>query len=152
MGCPSMRRPRLAAALIEPQQSPDTAPATTVATKHLPASNRCTRRLCPRCGPRRRRCRRRKHRRDSSRSAKRLSGTTVIRAPGNLYWAGGMALAERIALQGDPDYLLWLNDDVTLDKDALTVLFGGDEANKAGHGIVVGALRDRTTDLLTYSG
>jgi GT2 family glycosyltransferase len=78
--------------------------------------------------------------------------TNVIRAPGNLYWAGGMALAERIALQGDPDYLLWLNDDVTLDKDALTVLFGANEATKAGHGIVVGALRDPTTDVLTYSG
>src|SRR5947209_5393100 len=36
----------------------------------------------------------------------------VIRGTGNLYWAGGMRLAEDYAARWSPDYYLWFNDDV----------------------------------------
>jgi GT2 family glycosyltransferase len=76
---------------------------------------------------------------------------TVVRGAGDLYWASGMALAEREALRKSPDYLLWLNDDVVLDGDALSRLH--DIANENDDRcIAVGALRDPITGDLTYSG
>lgn len=81
----------------------------------------------------------------------RFPHTKVIARDGSVFWAGGMAIAERVALKQNPDFLLWLNDDVCLDADALTRLI----ATVAGHGnpcIAVGALRDPSTGELTYSG
>ena len=75
----------------------------------------------------------------------------VIAGNGELYWAGAMALAERAALAREPDYLLWLNDDVVLDRDALTRLIDTC-SSRAGSCIAVGALRDPETGELTYSG
>jgi GT2 family glycosyltransferase len=91
---------------------------------------------------------------DATESAVRgaFPDTHVIRGPGDLYWAGGMALAERIGVADDPDYLLWLNDDVTLDADALERLLRTEAAGGRGQCIVVGALRDPSSRALTYSG
>ncbi len=75
----------------------------------------------------------------------------VIGGDGELYWAGAMALAERAALAHRPDYLLWLNDDVVLDRDALARLIETCDS-RAGRCIAVGALRDPVTGELTYSG
>ena len=75
----------------------------------------------------------------------------VVAGDGTLYWAGAMALAERIARRQDPDYLLWLNDDVVLDPKALKTLIDTAEA-EARPCIAVGALRDPSTGELTYSG
>jgi GT2 family glycosyltransferase len=62
-----------------------------------------------------------------------------------------MALAEESALVSDPDFLLWLNDDVVLDKDALSRLI--DTSSRDAEGcITVGAVRDPVTGDLTYSG
>jgi len=76
---------------------------------------------------------------------------TIVRGSGDLYWAAGMALAEKEALRRAPDCLLWLNDDVVLDRDALERLLA-----VAGKGdstcIVVSAVRDPTTGDTTYSG
>ncbi|HEY3924894.1 MAG TPA: glycosyltransferase [Acidothermaceae bacterium] len=47
---------------------------------------------------------------------------TVLRGDGTLYWARGMATAEAEALRRTPDYILWLNDDVTLAPTAVSTL------------------------------
>lgn len=75
----------------------------------------------------------------------------VLEGTGDLFWAGGMATAEAEAMSGTPDFLLWLNDDVTLDGNALSRLietagFGG------GDCIAVGAMRDPVSMEITYSG
>jgi GT2 family glycosyltransferase/glycosyltransferase involved in cell wall biosynthesis len=74
----------------------------------------------------------------------------VIAGSGDLYWAAGMALAEREALRDDPDLLLWVNDDVTLDPDGLARLLTIHD--KAPDSIVVGNLRDPVTGEKTYGG
>src|SRR5437868_7058934 len=38
---------------------------------------------------------------------------------GDLFWSGGMAAAQELAAPGNPDWILWLNDDVELDHDAI---------------------------------
>jgi GT2 family glycosyltransferase len=80
----------------------------------------------------------------------RFSSVHVIRADGTLYWARGMQLAESHAIVDRPDFLLWLNDDVRLDAAALDALL----ATAAEHtdAVVVGALRDPETGVVTYSG
>jgi GT2 family glycosyltransferase len=59
-------------------------------------------------------------------------------------------MAERVAEAGDPDHLLWLNDDVVLDQGAIALLSG--IAATERDCIVVGALRDPRSGALTYSG
>jgi glycosyltransferase involved in cell wall biosynthesis len=87
-------------------------------------------------------------------TAAAISGTgipaRVIAGDGDLYWAAGMAMAERAAMDEDPDLLLWLNDDVTLDPDALARLMTVHE--QAPEAIVVGNVRDQDTGLKTYGG
>lgn len=75
----------------------------------------------------------------------------VVRGSGDLYWAGGMALAERSADARGADYVLWLNDDVTLDEDAVERLLTVACASSSP-AIVVGAMRDPRTGEVTYSG
>ena len=74
----------------------------------------------------------------------------VIRTDGSLFWARGMQLAERTAVADRPDHLLWLNDDVVLDPDALERLLR--TAGSRPEAIVVGAVRDPDTGEVTYSG
>lgn len=69
----------------------------------------------------------------------------------DLFWAGGMALAEQAAVVQRPDFLLWLNDDVVLDSDALSKLIETAERLRP-ESIAVGALRDPASGALTYSG
>jgi GT2 family glycosyltransferase len=75
----------------------------------------------------------------------------VIRGDGALYWARSMALAEERALARAPDYLLWLNDDVVLDRRALRTLFAA-ETQPGGTQIVVGSVVDPETGIPTYGG
>lgn len=72
-----------------------------------------------------------------------LSGT-------DLYWAAGMALAERAAVAGNPDYLLWLNDDTVLRPGALDALLT--LSAQAATAVIVGATADPDTDAPTYGG
>lgn len=81
-----------------------------------------------------------------------LPQTRVVQGSGDLYWAGGMALAEQVAASVDPDYFLWLNDDVTLDEDAVVRLLATEESFGHGRCIIVGAMRDPNTSEVTYSG
>jgi glycosyltransferase involved in cell wall biosynthesis len=74
----------------------------------------------------------------------------VISGNGDLYWAAGMALAERQAMGEDPDLLLWLNDDVLLDLDALARLLAVQKQKPDA--IVVGNVRDPDTGEKTYGG
>lgn len=51
-----------------------------------------------------------------------LPAVELVAGSGGLYWAGGMALAQQEAALREPDFLLWLNDDVVLDDGALATL------------------------------
>ena len=77
--------------------------------------------------------------------------TLVVRSSGDLYWAASMALADCHACTRDPDYLLWLNDDVLMDPNGLARML---EVSRcwARSCIVVGAVRDPMTGDLSYSG
>ena len=77
----------------------------------------------------------------------------VVNGSGELYWAGGMRLA--LSASDQPfDYLLWLNDDVTLARNAVDHLIETERRVRRLRGpvIVVGALRDTPTGLTAYSG
>lgn len=76
---------------------------------------------------------------------------TVIQGDGSLYWTGGMILAERRALQDEPDALLWLNDDVTLRDGSLGTMVA--ECLARNHAsVIVGPVCDPTTGVTTYGG
>lgn len=47
----------------------------------------------------------------------------VIQGSGNLFWCNGMRMAWEHAAKEDPDFYLWLNDDVELYPDAVARLF-----------------------------
>lgn len=75
----------------------------------------------------------------------------VISGDGSLFWGQAMERAESIALTGAPDCILWLNDDVVLDSEALSGLLA--LAAECGEDcIIVGAVRDPATGSVTYSG
>lgn len=77
-------------------------------------------------------------------------GSTVIQGDGNHYWARGMAMAEAAARRFEPNYLLWLNDDVELTSDALAILLAT-SASETHATIVVGALHGEAGEV-SYSG
>jgi GT2 family glycosyltransferase/glycosyltransferase involved in cell wall biosynthesis len=79
----------------------------------------------------------------------------ISRGTGDLFWGGGMRLAFTRAVPARPDYLLWLNDDVVLDHDALERLLATYAALCAGRqplSVVVGSTRDPQTGATTYGG
>lgn len=76
---------------------------------------------------------------------------TIITGTGNLYWSAGMAIAEKSALEHSPDYLLWLNDDSVLDRDAVARLLAVERSSERLC-IVIGAVRDPDSGEPTYSG
>lgn len=79
----------------------------------------------------------------------------VTVADGNLFWCRGMHKAFAIAMQNNPDYYLWLNDDTTLNEDALTRLLKcAQDLRVSGQWpvIVVGSTIDEQTGKLTYGG
>ena len=73
---------------------------------------------------------------------------TIATGSGSLFWAAGMAAAEDIAMIDSPDLLLWLNDDVVLDPDAVTRMI--DVHRQAPWAIVIGSTRDPETGQRTY--
>ena len=75
----------------------------------------------------------------------------VIQADGSLYWASSMALAESHAVRRRPEFLLWLNDDVTLYPSALKTLLATTDPH-GGQRIVVGYTVDPATDQPSYGG
>ncbi len=80
----------------------------------------------------------------------------IIKGAGNLFWAGGMRLAWRTALERENyDAFLLLNDDVVLHNDFLNHLIETDKyalkKNKKT-GIYSGATIDKNTNQTTYGG
>lgn len=75
---------------------------------------------------------------------------TVIPGDGTLYWAAGMAVAERQAIRTEPDFLLWLNDDTLIDPGGLAQLLSVADARPGA--IVVGNTRDPRASGVTYGG
>lgn len=53
---------------------------------------------------------------------RRYPDSRILTGSGNLYWCGGMRKAWAAAAEKDYDAYLWLNDDVVLHEDALSVL------------------------------
>jgi GT2 family glycosyltransferase len=82
----------------------------------------------------------------------RFPNTHVIIGRGDLFWARSMAIAEEAARTYDPDYLLWLNDDVILDEGAVRNLMDTVVRASSNGCIVAGAVRDPVTGKVTYSG
>lgn len=78
----------------------------------------------------------------------RFEQVRILRGDGTLYWAGATAWAEREAWGSGTDHVLWLNDDVVLDRSAVRELL---ETSGEGGRIAVGALRDPDTGAVTYS-
>lgn len=81
-------------------------------------------------------------------------GVEVLEGDGSFFWAKSMAVAEDHAL-GIADSLegtlvVWLNDDVALEKDALDRLRIG--AEKFPNGLVVGTMVDPQSKAPTYGG
>lgn len=75
---------------------------------------------------------------------------TVIQGDGDLYWAGGMALAMNAAVAANPDFCLWLNDDVTLMSGAIELLVTVAKSQGGGC-VVVGSTMDFESKT-TYGG
>lgn len=76
------------------------------------------------------------------------------RGDGQAFWARSMAAAEQRALSSstagcEDEYLLWLNDDVVLDREAVERLCTG---ASNGPCVVVGATMDPESGELSYSG
>jgi GT2 family glycosyltransferase len=81
----------------------------------------------------------------------------VIAGTGNLFWCGGMRLAWAQAAANDYDGYLWLNDDVTLDHDAIERLVAASRRLSRDDGavIMVGGTRAEeaaTVNTATYGG
>lgn len=77
----------------------------------------------------------------------------ITRGSGDLFWGGGTRLAFTRAVPARPDYLLWLNDDVVLDPDAVTRLLETYAllcAERQPLSIVAGSTRDPQTGATTY--
>jgi GT2 family glycosyltransferase len=91
-----------------------------------------------------------------ARVSARFPAVRIIAGNGELFWAGGMALAFTTALRQGHEFYLWLNDDTMLFSDALARLLRTYTLLRRQRGatdhIVVGATRDPETDQLTSSG
>lgn len=86
--------------------------------------------------------------------AERFADVTVVEGTGRLYWAGGMRRAFECALPIRSEYVLWLNNDVMLEPGSIRTLILTAEhlRQRRQAAIVVGAVRDRASRDLTYSG
>lgn len=80
----------------------------------------------------------------------------VIQGTGDLFWGGGMRAAMLEASKSQFDFMLWLNDDVELDRGALRIVLEAysqlpQECDPAKQ-ILVGATRDPQNGSISYSG
>jgi GT2 family glycosyltransferase len=83
---------------------------------------------------------------------KQFPSINVIQGSGNLYWNGGMRVAwETASSTFDYDYYLWVNDDTSIHKHALTELLSISKA-KGDKAIVCGATQSENDYSHTYGG
>jgi GT2 family glycosyltransferase len=80
----------------------------------------------------------------------------VLTGTGGLFWGGGMHRAMSEAIKQPFDFILWLNDDVTLRADALADLLAAQARAEIEHGpapsIIVGAVTDPASGRVSYAG
>lgn len=80
----------------------------------------------------------------------------IYRADGSWFWAKSMAYLYQNSKQGDADFILMLNDDVSLLPNATTLLLADwNETQLSQSGIsavIVGKTKDRETGVWTYGG
>lgn len=77
----------------------------------------------------------------------------VLSGDSGLFWCRGMHKAFEVALKGNYEYYLWLNDDTMLHLDAVLRLIECEAAQgKSKPVIVVGSTVDAKTGKLTYGG
>lgn len=80
----------------------------------------------------------------------------VLKGTGQLYWGGGMSTAMAEAMKRPFDFILLLNDDVSLSKDALVEALSNyaevAERESDPRQIIVGATTSPAGDSITYSG
>jgi GT2 family glycosyltransferase len=94
---------------------------------------------------------------DGTRQAvtRRFPDVVVVERGPDVFWNGGMRIALAHAYESDPDFYLWLNDDVELDADAIATLLETHAKlmeTRASPCIIVGSTRDPVTGDLTYGG
>ena len=86
---------------------------------------------------------------------------SMLRGDGSAYWAKSMAAAESAVLarsdvgDGPNEWIVWLNDDVLVDKTALlrfSKYLESSPASRPPEAVVVGAMRDPHTSEVTYGG
>ncbi len=85
----------------------------------------------------------------------KFPSVNIIQGTGYLYWYGGMQLAWEHALKKKSDFFLWLNDDVTLYKDALLTMIESYHFTKKKYNtdpIIGGNLCDPITKKFSYGG
>ncbi|MFD1720165.1 glycosyltransferase family 2 protein [Amnibacterium endophyticum] len=89
---------------------------------------------------------------DAARAVMPPGSLEVLQGSGDAFWAKGMATAEAHALStaADTDLLLWLNDDVHLHPDALSMLLQVLDARTDR--IAVGATTDPNSGDVNYGG
>jgi GT2 family glycosyltransferase len=80
--------------------------------------------------------------------------TTVIQADDSVFWNAGMRLGFARAISDRFDYYLWLNDDTILHDDALDRLMATSRQIGVERelGVIVGVVRDPSTDSVSYGG
>ncbi|TFD06090.1 glycosyltransferase family 2 protein [Cryobacterium sandaracinum] len=85
----------------------------------------------------------------------------ILRGDGSAYWARSMAAAESSVLARDDlgtgpnEWIVWLNDDVTVDISAIlqfSYFFKSSVTSAPMKTVVVGAMRDPQTGGITYGG
>ena len=81
-------------------------------------------------------------------------GAVLLSGDGTLFWNGGMRWAFARAMSDGFDFYLWMNDDTTLDDDAIERLLRTyeDVASPETGAIIVGATREPGSDRLSYGG
>lgn len=87
--------------------------------------------------------------------ARRFPAARILRGDGSLYWNGATRLAFETARYEDPEFFLWLNDDLRLDPDGLARLLSTwreIDADRRARTVVVGAARDPSTGKVSYGG
>jgi GT2 family glycosyltransferase len=79
---------------------------------------------------------------------------TVLEGDGERFWGGGMHIAMQSAMKTEFDFMLWLNDDVTLKPNAIERLLSAyRETSTLIHlPVIVGATENPDTGAMSYGG
>jgi GT2 family glycosyltransferase len=82
--------------------------------------------------------------------ANEFPSVTVIPGSGDLYWARAMGVGEARAIKDGVDFVVWLNDDTILERDALKVL-RETSARFGDQAVIAGATSDENGSV-SYTG